>query len=459
MFKFIKLKNAIILVITFYVIGIGYILIQNNISKRQAKASPINREELLNYIESEKNKGVNLVSIKNKFGLCRKIINLDLSELDLSNVDFTDILELGNINFTNSNLQNVKFGNNRFYGIDFSKANLIGATGLKGTDRYNSFSCYNCNFTDTNLQNLDLSYADLKYNDMLNANLKYTNLSFVDLKSTNLERADFSYSILDGSILDYAELSGVKFNGARVKNLNFTNVTLSEEQKHLLENQAAITDAKSLERAVKKQQDLSYFNFGNESNTRTYNNLDLSNGNFANSVAGSGPSYSNIVNSKIYVEFQGSNFTNANLKSVNLISANYSDADLSGANLKNSKIIYSKFNHTDFTNSDLTNALIGGDFSNANFKGAILNNTVFDCGSIFHNTSFGGAELKEVSIECMDHNEGIIGLSKDGLKEIKFIPIIKHSSWYYLPQIITRFFGEVMLILCIPFIIASGDAI
>ena len=162
MFKFMKLKNVILLVVAFYIVGISYILIQKNISKRQVRASPINREELLNYIESEKSKGVTCISIKNKFGLGRKIINLDLSDLDLSNVDFIDILELGNINFTNSNLQNVKFGNNRFYRIDFSKANLIGAIGLKGTDRYNRFSCYSCNFTDTNLQNLDLSYADLK---------------------------------------------------------------------------------------------------------------------------------------------------------------------------------------------------------------------------------------------------------------------------------------------------------
>ena len=289
---------------------------------------------------------------------------------------------------------------------------------------------------------------------MLNANLKYTNLSFADLKSTNLERADFSHSILDGVILDFAEVSGAKFDDARLKNLNFTNVTLSEEQKNIVDNQGAITDAQSLERAVKKHQDLSYFNFGNESSTRTYNNLDLSNAKFSNSFAGKGRTYSTIVNSLIYVEFQSSNFTNSDLQSVNLVSANYSNAKLASANLKNSKIVSSKFENTDFTNADLTNALIGGDFTNANFKRAILNNTVFDCGSIFYNTNFSGVQLKEVAIKCEDHLEGILGLSKDDLKEIKLIPPIRYSFIHYLPQIISYYFNQVLWLLCIPFNIA-----
>ena len=102
------------------------------------------------------------ISLKTKFGSEREISSLDLSDFDFSNVDFTAIKSIRNSNFNKANLSNAIFGNNNFHEINFAQANFKGVSGLNGRLNNCKFYCTKCDFSNADLQGVDLSYSNLE---------------------------------------------------------------------------------------------------------------------------------------------------------------------------------------------------------------------------------------------------------------------------------------------------------
>lgn len=142
----------------------------------------------------------------------------DLSDLDLSNLDFTmtgtgvdefDIYEYGpnlaGANLTNSNLNQSNLWRGGLNNALLSGASLIG-TNLNNTDltyadltgaKLHSASLIEADLANADLSNADLIGADLKDANLMNANLTDANLSGANLSGTNLDGADLTGVIIE----------------------------------------------------------------------------------------------------------------------------------------------------------------------------------------------------------------------------------------------------------------------
>ena len=94
------------------------------------------------------------------------------------------------------------------------------------------------NFSNSNLENVDLFYANLLNADLKDANLKganlvYANLEGADFEGANLEGADFEGANLEGINLKGANLTGANFEGTNLESIDFEDIDLSTIHKKL----------------------------------------------------------------------------------------------------------------------------------------------------------------------------------------------------------------------------------
>lgn len=445
----LKVLKKIILAIILLVITLnGYqftrIIIEHE--KRKDKRN-ISKVELLNFIEESRKNNSSPIILKTKFSNFQ-ITELDLSGQDLSNIDFTGFY-LSDIKFNNSNLQNSIFSTSS-YQLNFTDANLDSAKFIGGklnNDRLPE--CMRCVFENANLKNADLSHGNFNYLNMKGANFSNTNLSNSDLTTSRLQNAKFINSNIKNTKFHWSKLEGANFEKNNVKNVMFMLSDIPDDERIKLQMMGGITSGKDLENAVKSGQDLSGFDFGGKYGGGIYSGLNLQNGNFANSNSGLEP------------QFIGTNLKNANLEKTIQNSPDYTNADLSYANLRGTRITgaTSRFVNTNLKGADLTEAYISGDFTGANFEGAILNKTTFGFRSNLTNSDFSNANVMDITI----HKE-VVGIDKvKGLSQENIEKLYKSQEREKLKNIARNMYRSLILLIIMPSIIFacgySGDCL
>lgn len=87
--------------------------------------------------------------------------------------------------------------------------------------------CHHCNLADADLQNLDLTGADMSEALLKNINLNGSTLVGVWFTRSRLQGANFEKANLSGALFDYALLMGANFKKANFKGatLNFADLT------------------------------------------------------------------------------------------------------------------------------------------------------------------------------------------------------------------------------------------
>jgi uncharacterized protein YjbI with pentapeptide repeats len=149
--------------------------------------------------------------------------SLNLSEFDLSGVEFVDAL-LGRCNLNFARFQGASFGGVGFdhamaWRADFRWAKLVDCCGdrsvLVRADLSQSIcSRVSLRFADLRLANL--KSADLRWADLTGANLSYADLCGADLTGANLSGANLTAANLMGVVFDHANLSHAQLERVQV---------------------------------------------------------------------------------------------------------------------------------------------------------------------------------------------------------------------------------------------------
>ncbi|KAF3883778.1 MULTISPECIES: WD40 repeat domain-containing protein [Nostocales] len=143
--------------------------------------------------------------------------------------------QLGERDFTQVNLENTDLSQADLAGINLEKANLKGAnlsqTNLSEANLI-SADLRGANLTQTNLRcarlnDSDLRQALIKQVDLYRANLSWANLSEQDLRGANLARVDFQGADLSAANLSEANLKEVKLDAANLKGAVLVRANLS----------------------------------------------------------------------------------------------------------------------------------------------------------------------------------------------------------------------------------------
>jgi uncharacterized protein YjbI with pentapeptide repeats len=153
------------------------------------------------------------------------IENLDLSGLDLTDMDLSDkkfkAVDLNGTDFTNSNLSSAKFLDCNLKIANFTEANLTGA-GFKNSDlsgsNLNKAKLNQSFIEDSNLSNTDLTAANLNNSRLIGADLEKTIVHKVNFENCLLHNIENGYDTIPKiNTIDFLTNNKVKlFN-----NLNF----------------------------------------------------------------------------------------------------------------------------------------------------------------------------------------------------------------------------------------------
>ena len=328
-------------------------------------------------LEIDAKNGVDLKGItpRIKSGLLNEKVIVDISEINLENVDLTDanlsIMILRKVNLQNANLTNVNFKES-----SLTQSNLQGANLTKANFSYNLGGDKDADSYEG---------AELMLANLSNSKLSQTNFNYADLRGANLSNTDFTDNC---NISSHTETCGVNFSG-----VNFSNKTI-------LKMDFGILISNFLENGVNQEQ--------GRGTCIIYTTRKLFKTSTKKIWIENPCDYFEITN------LSGANFSNANFSYANLIHANFSGANLSGVNLSHSKSddvpknandeykvllqLTRNLPSVDFTNADLTGAkleyvkLKRANFSGANLSGAKMKYSDFR-GANFSGANLSGAQL------------------------------------------------------------------
>jgi uncharacterized protein YjbI with pentapeptide repeats len=321
-------------------------------------------------LEEDAKNGVDLkgISLHVKSGFGKEKIHVDISEINLENVDLSNanlsVMILEKANLQKANLTNVNF-----------KKSLLTEINLQGANLTNTNFSFNFDNGSNDYQGARLLGANLS-----NSKLSQTNFDYADLRGADLSNTDFTNS----PITSHTQTCGTNFSGSN----------LSEKQ--MLKMDFGILIYNFLEDGVNQEQGqgtcIIYRTKKETKKIWIENPCD----------------YFRITN------LSGANFTNTDLSYANLIQANFSGANLSGANMsystsddvpKNANDEYKvllqltqNLPSVDFTNADLNGAklehvkLKRANFSGANLSGAKMKHSDFR-GANFSGANLSGAQL------------------------------------------------------------------
>ena len=197
--------------------------------------------------------------------------------------------------------------------------------------------------------NRNLNYLDLAGLDFKGAVLTRSNLYGTDLTGAKLTGADLSAARLDRAVLIRADLSGATLTGATI-----FRPTVYSDMANNYADAPKFAGAK-LER-IRVQADMSGADF---------RGADLSQSNFSPLEArpGQGTLVTMPRNVLKSCDFSGARLVEADFTRANLMFARFTGADARGA-----KFLAADLSRVDFSGADVT----GADFSGADFDGAIL---------------------------------------------------------------------------------------
>ena len=143
---------------------------------------------------------------------------VNLKGANLTNVNFKNALFKGLVEFKSANLKGANFEGARFEHVSFLSANLE-KTSFKGVDLEHTGYYREVDFRGANLQEADLSGANLR-----DVNFQRADLRGANIKGTQFGSAEFQGANLQG--LDFTEvnMSIVNFQGADVRNAKFEDI-------------------------------------------------------------------------------------------------------------------------------------------------------------------------------------------------------------------------------------------
>jgi len=285
--------------------------------------------------------------------------NTDLSGLDLSKLDLSDV------NFAGSRLKKVDFSDSNlsgasFQGADLSQSNLSGANmdgGVLDDVRFSGANCTGTIFKAVSVEGTDFSGLVLKDANFSNAYGEYADFSGADLTG-----AVFVGAKLPSSDFDGCQLAGTDFSQAEIKDADFANVQ---------------APGINLERA-----DITGLRSGEASDFRKANvRFSKAAGSMWESCILDGADFSHSL-------LTGAQFVDASMVATNLDrvvadGVNFEDAKLQHAWLSNANFLRASFERTDLSNARLYGSnmyeagfldvvIDGADFRASNLKGTLL---------------------------------------------------------------------------------------
>lgn len=351
--------------------------------------------------------------------------------------------KLRGTNFSELNLNGVDLSGTELSSTNFKKTTLVGAN-LSTAHIYRAdfeqANMQNVNFTDTNLDHCSFKNTDLrgaikfgsnnkKWRQGVNAqeaNLESTDLTGADLDKFDLTNANLSFAILTNASLANTKLYGANFYRAKLENTIFINALISNNERMLLSNKGALATKNDMEEAVENGVDFTGKNF----ESVNFSGFNL------NGI--------NLNNARLHsANLSGTQLQNAQLNKSFLAYSQIDNINLSNAQLKQCKFWRAEFNNVDLSNADFTGAdLFGSTFINSNlegtkFNGADLHETKF-IGCNLQNTDFEGANIKYA---LFTKNNGISIKKENKLKRqagrwrfevLKSVNVFFENFYFYL---------------------------
>jgi uncharacterized protein YjbI with pentapeptide repeats len=172
------------------------------------------------------------ILIKNRASLC----DVDLSGLDLCDVQFSAPVDFTNAKFIGSNLSGLDFTQTILTGADLSYANLTKAE-LRDVHMEYSILDSTCLMEaildGAHLRGVKLSNRYPNGPNLDKASLKGTNLTYANLQGGHFDKTDFSdcnctltrfnYATLKDTVFERCDLKGCQFTGASLYSVHFMN--------------------------------------------------------------------------------------------------------------------------------------------------------------------------------------------------------------------------------------------
>ncbi len=188
------------------------------------------------------------------------------------------------------------------------------------------------------VQEVDLSEADLNGEDLSGANLSEVDLSKSLLVRANLSQADLRRAYLTGACLDQANLEGAILSGAGLSEADLSKAYLAQANlSHAGLNRTILTQASLY------QANLTHASF----NRANLNGTNLSKANLREA---------NLSQAELLI----ANLREADLSQANLVMANLGGADLRKANLTGANLSWVTLTDVDLRGADLTGCRIYG---------------------------------------------------------------------------------------------------
>ncbi len=245
----------------------------------------------------------------------------------------------------------------------------------------------NCNLTNANLEGVDLYNANLTGADLAEANLTGGFLNSADLTNATLTGANVSGAILFGADVTGADFTGADLTGLGSGSLIGTPTALPAGWQ--LTNGYLVGPGANLAIADLTGADLTGANLTDanltDANLTGANLTGIGSGGIIGTPAAL-PTGWQLTNG--YLVGPGANLTGADLTGAFLNGANLTGADFTGATL-----VAATLTNTDLTGADLTGAdLTGADLYNADLTNAVLNGATL-VGADLQSAVLTGADL------------------------------------------------------------------
>lgn len=283
-------------------------------------------------------------------------------------------------------------GTRNFIGVDLREANLQNCN-LSGANLERGLFSVT-NFSNANLSRTQLRSARLNVARLTGANLSKANLEQALLNVANLIQADLRYANLREALVMRAELIRSQLNEANFLGSNLSGSDLREclalhtcfERCNLGEAnlQGAICSQSNFQQAMLKGANLS----GGDFQGANFQNTELRQTNL---------SKANLQGANL----QGANLRWANLSGANLEGADLSQAKLSGANLSGANLRQANLRDASLVHADLTNVcLMDADWSGCDLTGVNLT------GAKVYGVARFGLNAKEVQCDWLDLSPG-----------------------------------------------------
>jgi uncharacterized protein YjbI with pentapeptide repeats len=282
---------------------------------------------------------------------------IDLSNQDLSGLDFTDKNKFPDINFEKANfkgacLSGCNLSRHELVQVDFTNANLAGAN-ISFAD-ITSARMEKANLSNTNLSNSSLSYIYIADTSFDGADLKYTTLRELHFTRCTFKNSDLSKSYVTGVEFEGIDLREMICKKVITLNTSFDRCNLAGQDLSGWDLMGVGFDNSKLDDVTFKKSILKQAKF---------ENCDLSGHDFS----GHNLSYARFENTKL----EGTIFTGANLSDAKFIDCDLSGQDFSNCNLQAAAFTESQVLNANFTNANLVDAKINlADLSGATINGA-----------------------------------------------------------------------------------------